>query len=905
MANSSSGSSSSSTSAFVSSLIFNLVIFAIMIFIFISLRPREKRVYQPRCEVETQPKEQTPEPAGSGPFSWLLSCLRLSETSLIRYAGVDAYFFLRYLFTFTFLCFLGCIMLLPILLPVNATNGNGKTGFDIISFSNVKNHNRFYAHVFLSWIFFGTVIFVIYRELRFYVVFRHAIQASPLYDQSKSSHCMVISELPKSALESEDVIRQHFPNASRVEYVHNIKKLQKRVDKRDALGNKYEGTLNGLINKSVAKRNKLIKKQKELPTELELTSYVKKRPTHRLTFLIGKKVDTIDYCRDEIAKLNKEIDELQTQVKEQKKVGSVVLEFPTQADLQMAYQAFLYSSNFRRWRMGRVLLNVHPDEIVWSNLALSTSERHARRFAANSVLTAMIIFWAIPVAVVGCISNINFLTSKVHFLRFIDNMPSRLMGIITGILPTVAYAVLMSLVPPFIKFMGKVGGCLTVHEIERYCQTWFYGFQTVQGFLVLTLTSAASSAVISVIEKPQSAMSLLANNLPRASNYYISQFLLQGLSFPGGALAQIVALALSKVLGRILDSTPRQKWNRWIGLSQPSWGVLYPTYSLLVVIMLCYAIIAPIIMGFALVGLTLIYIAYLYNLVYVFAHGVNAKGRNYPMALYQMFVGLYLAEICLIGLYVLSKNWGCTVLQALFLGATVASHVYFKYKFLPLMDIVPLSAIECANEHPEIKYPKDLGTSEARTTGRMYPSNVEVNEEPVDPLDEGRSGSEAYQTSSSNIDGSVQKEDEKDEKAIESMSERTNPTQTKESTIKTIGGWEENGSVSKQTNFAVNYLSSAFRKDTIMPTFDRVLQTLPTFYGIGPSGQGSVRYTDPALESTPPSIWIGEDPIGLSKLAIEDAAGKVDVFDYHTEFDEKGKVQYTGPPPKYEDAISG
>ncbi|EPY49670.1 DUF221 family protein [Schizosaccharomyces cryophilus OY26] len=894
MANSSSSSSSSSTSAFVSSLIFNLVIFAIMMSIFILLRPREKRVYQARCEVKTQPEEEIPEPAGGGPFSWVLACFKYSETSLIRYAGIDAYFFLRYLFTFTFLCFLGCILVLPILLPVNATNGNGKSGFDIISFSNVKNHNRFYAHVFLSWIFFGSVLFVIYRELHYYVVFRHAVQASPLYDQSKSSHHMVISELPKYALENKDVVRKHFPNASRIEYVHNIKKLQKRVEKRSNLGDTYEATLNGLINKSVKKRNKLIKKQKELPTELELTSYVKKRPTHRLTFLIGKKVDSIDYCRDEIAKLNEQIDELQTKVEEQKKVGSVILEFPSQAQLQMAYQAFLYSSQFRRWRMGRVLLNVNPDEIIWSNLTMSTPERYARRFAANSVLTAMIIFWSIPVAVVGCISNINFLTSKVHFLRFIDNMPSKLMGIITGILPTVAYAVLMSLVPPFIKYMGKVGGGLTIHEIERYCQTWFYGFHVVQGFLVLTVTSAASSAVVSVIEKPQNAMSLLASNLPRASNYYISQFLLQGLAFPGGALAQIVVLALSKVLGRILDNTPRKKWTRWISLSQPSWGVLYPTYSLLVVIMLCYSIIAPIIMGFALVGLSLIYVAYLYNLIYVFGHSANAKGRNYPMALYQMFVGLYLAEICLVGLYVLGKNWGCTVLQALFLGATVACHLYFKHKFLPLIDIVPVSAIESANEHPEVKYPNDLGASEAKAMARMYPSNVED----AVPLSEGNE-SEAWQVSSA-MDEPEKKENDK---SAEVMGEQTDQIQTKESTTKT-SGFNEVASIHQESNFAGSYLSSAFRKNTIMPAFDRVLQILPRFYGIGPTNQQPLQFIDPALQSTPPSIWIPRDPMGLSKLAIEDAKGKVDVFDDNTGYNEKGQLENTGPPPKYEDAVS-
>jgi hypothetical protein len=38
--------------------------------------------------------------------------------------------------------------------------------------------------------------------------------------------------------------------------------------------------------------------------------------------------------------------------------------------------------------------------------------RKLRKFGTSTFLTLMIIFWAIPVAVVGAISNINYLTDS-------------------------------------------------------------------------------------------------------------------------------------------------------------------------------------------------------------------------------------------------------------------------------------------------------------------------------------------------------------------------------------------------------------------------------------------------------------------------------------------------------------
>lgn len=43
----------------------------------------------------------------------------------------------------------------PVLFPINITGGGGQKELDMLSFSNVVDKNRYYAHVGLAWIFFG------------------------------------------------------------------------------------------------------------------------------------------------------------------------------------------------------------------------------------------------------------------------------------------------------------------------------------------------------------------------------------------------------------------------------------------------------------------------------------------------------------------------------------------------------------------------------------------------------------------------------------------------------------------------------------------------------------------------------------------------------------------------------
>ena len=111
------------------------------------------------------------------------------------------------------------------------------------------------------------------------------------------------------------------------------------------MASKYEGTLNKVLSKAVKLRNKCIKKGKPAPEpEDDIDKYLKdgkKRPTHKLKFLIGKKVDTLSYAPEKLGELNKDIAKQQAEYQTYEQLPAVFIEFPSQLELQKLTKAFL------------------------------------------------------------------------------------------------------------------------------------------------------------------------------------------------------------------------------------------------------------------------------------------------------------------------------------------------------------------------------------------------------------------------------------------------------------------------------------------------------------------------------------------------------------------------------------
>jgi len=75
---------------------------------------------------------------------------------VLAHHSLDGYLFLRLLKISVVSCFVGCAITWPVLFPVNATGGGGKTQFDILTMANVTNsYYRYFAHAGCAYLFFG------------------------------------------------------------------------------------------------------------------------------------------------------------------------------------------------------------------------------------------------------------------------------------------------------------------------------------------------------------------------------------------------------------------------------------------------------------------------------------------------------------------------------------------------------------------------------------------------------------------------------------------------------------------------------------------------------------------------------------------------------------------------------
>ncbi|KAF3938079.1 hypothetical protein ABW19_dt0205002 [Dactylella cylindrospora] len=704
------GAESNSLSGFLSSLIINGIIFAVMLILFLILRVSQRRQYAPRTYVGSIKKEKRTDPLPDGIFSWFGPLLKIDEAYVIEKTSLDSYFFLRYLKISALIMFVGCLITWPILFPLNITGGAGAKQLDMLAMGNVDketHRNWYFGHVLAAYIFFGFVLFTIYRELMHFIAVRQAYLCSPMYANRISARTLLVTSIPDDYLSVPQLLKL-FDNVARIWINTDAQELEEAVEERDKLSLKLESAEIKYIRTADMNRRAAIKKGLDAaPGDAETGSVGarwvpgKDRPTHRLKFLVGEKVDTIDWSRAELKTMNAKIKDLQVRQRtdQVKQLNSAFIEFTTQQAAQIAFQCL--ASNLPL-HMAPRYIGITPDEIVWSSLRLKWWERLVKITITTAFIAALVIFWSFPVAVVGTISNINYLTCQLPWLGFINSIPKAILGVITGLLPAVLLAVLMALLPIILRLCAKIAGKPSLSTVELHVQNSYFAFQVVQVFLITTLSSAIASSVESIVglTNPSEIMSLLSSNIPRASNFYISYMLLQGLSVSAGALLQIVGLIVGKLLSYLLDGTPRKKWNRWTKLSGLGWGTVFPVYTNIVVIALTYAPIAPLILGFAAIGISLFYLAYKHNLLFVYDNSIDTKGMVYPRALYQTLTGVYLAEICMVGLFILGTTPGPLVLAIILLVLTVLFQIALTNAFGPMLEPLPRN-LQIGDNTPE------------------------------------------------------------------------------------------------------------------------------------------------------------------------------------------------------------
>lgn len=696
-----------SLSGLVATLVPTAIIAGVYFLVFLILRRSQRRWYAPRSYIGSlRESERTPELPG-GFLNWLGRFWKIPDTVALQNQSLDAYLYLRFIRLTVIISFVGCCITWPILFPINATGGGGQSQLDILSYSNINQEtesNRYYAHALVAWVFLGFVMYTIFRECVYYVNLRQAFLISPFYSDRVSSRTVLFTSVPDDFLDERKLRKIFGHSVLHIWITGDVKKIDELVKERDKTAFKLEKAEVKLIKLANKVRNKATQgaaddhEESHPAVDAESGSVAarwvptKKRPSHRTgpLGLVGKKVDSIDWCRSELMRLIPETEAAQNEYRtgEYKKIPAIFIEFKSQAEAETAYQVL---AHHQALQMSPRYIGITPSDVVWSSLSISWWQKVVRRYAVLGFVSALVIFWAIPVAVVGAISNINYLQDQLPWLSFLDKIPSVIMGVITGLLPSVALSILMSLVPVIMRLCAKLSGEPSYSRVELFTQNAYFVFQVVQVFLITTFSSSAAAVVSDILNNPLQAPTILASNLPKASNFYISYFLVQGLSVAASVISQAVGFVIFTLFYKFLTGTPRGLYTKWAKLSAISWGSTLPVYTCITVIAIVYAVIAPLCLGFSTLGMALFYFAWRYNVLFVTDTGIDTRGLIYPRAVKQLFTGVYLSELCLIGLFGASVAIGPLVLMVVFTVFTVLFHMSLNNSIDPLLSNLPQS----------------------------------------------------------------------------------------------------------------------------------------------------------------------------------------------------------------------
>lgn len=292
--------------------------------------------------------------------------------------------------------------------------------------------------------------------------------------------------------------------------------------------------------------------------------------------LMGQKVDTIDYCRRELARLNVEIEQDQKEPKKFPLMNSAFIQFNHQVAAHMACQSV---SHHTPQQMTPRIVEISPDDVIWDNMSVKWWEKYVRTAAVVMVIAALVLGWAVPVAFTGILGNVDSISRQYSWLHWVQRLPGPVLGLVSGVLPQILLAGVLALLPVILRFLAKSEGIHTGMAVELSVQNYYFAFLFVQVFLVVSISSGFTNTITQLSKNPANVPGILAQNLPRSTNYFFSYMVLQALSVSAGALVQLPGLLKWFILAPIVDRTGRQKWKRQTSLSVINWGTFFPVYT--------------------------------------------------------------------------------------------------------------------------------------------------------------------------------------------------------------------------------------------------------------------------------------------------------------------------------------
>ena len=634
-----------------------------------------------------------------------------------RKYGLDSYLFLRFLYVCLYF-FVGIALVsLPTLLPVNymlttnADDGSELTstsGLDLISISVLTTR---YPYKYI--LHFLVIIFIVFwfhyildHETKFYY------ELMRNFNEKFSAYEMGQRYLKTMYLENIDTIQYptKYSILGRIDslipgcvedvyplyYSAELEKLKKRHKKLENQLERY------FLELKLHNKGEIMSQPKStmlMPFDLFGSGY-------NVTISgISHQVDKVKYLKYTLREISERILFIEQKFTDNESLDNpflmsdkVIVKFKSVACRKMMSKTSIFEENcINSTELKETEFSIR--DLDWEGIFQNGRTSNCPNKAWEVILLAfsvmIIMCWVIPVACVATISQLDYLTMLIPTMKWIDHMPKVFKEFLSWMLPTIVLTFLTTFALGIIRFINNKKRHISGKLNELRMQNWVFVFLFFQLFMVITISSGFIVVIEKLLSSPLSIPMIIAVDFPKASNFFISFFILRGLSLMGNNTLQfynfikkvvLVDGIYHKFFNVPLESEKREAQEKRLYEGNNYWGQVYPTFSVYGCIGIVYSIISPLILVFCCINFTLDLIGYKYSIKYTLNRTNKSEtyGKLYLPAFKQLYAGIYSLEVFAIGLFASvrdeqSGRHQCVVLSVL-LGAVLALTVYTQHR---------------------------------------------------------------------------------------------------------------------------------------------------------------------------------------------------------------------------------
>lgn len=129
--------------------------------------------------------------------------------------------------------------------------------------------------------------------------------------------------------------------------------------------------------------------------------------------------------------------------------------------------------------------------------------------------------------------------------------------------------------PALSRKLAVLVGTPTRSKREVVTQNFYFAFLFVELVLVTSISSGVVTVIPTIVSNPVNIPTILANNLPKAANYFFNYLIIQALGFSGSVLFQYLRILYITMIWPWFTQTPRQE--AWLQTTIPHqmWGNVY------------------------------------------------------------------------------------------------------------------------------------------------------------------------------------------------------------------------------------------------------------------------------------------------------------------------------------------